>query len=103
MTKNSMSTWIEESPYHWTGPAGWTICLVVIDGRDTFELWEGTGKGSGGCRFRGQSLAKAEGAYLELTGDTTDYAERAEGRERMAEAEQIVNPAMAAFMAGRKI
>lgn len=98
-----MSAWIEESPYHWTGPVGWMICRVVLDGRDTFELWEGTGKGSGGCRFRGPTLAKAEAAYLELTGDTTDYAERAEGKARMAEAEQIVNPAMAAFMAGRKI
>ncbi|MDN0082380.1 hypothetical protein QU487_06385 [Crenobacter sp. SG2305] len=96
-----MSTWIaNSSTYYWTGPTGWTICRVVINGRDTFELWQGNGRESGGCRFRGPSLAAAEAAYQDLTGDTADYAERAEGEARMGEAE---HPAMAAFMAGRKI
>lgn len=98
-----MSTWIKESPYHWTGPAGWTICRVVINGRDTFELWQGSGRESGSCRFRGKTLVAAEVAYKEQTGDITDYAERAEGKARMAEAEQIIHPEMAAFLSNRKL
>jgi len=28
--------------YYWIGPPGWTICRVIVGGKDAFELWQTT-------------------------------------------------------------
>lgn len=32
--------WSVASSYHWTGPAGLTVCAVFVYGRWLFELWQ---------------------------------------------------------------
>lgn len=98
-----MATWIEDTGgYCWTGPMGWTICRVVLGGRDTFELWERKEQRRSECRLCGlSSLDDAQRAHLDITGDNADYAEAAAAADRMEEALEIVNPTLSAIMAGK--
>lgn len=36
---NTTVEWQQCDDYYWSGPAGWTICRVWIDGTYQFELW----------------------------------------------------------------
>ena len=100
-----MATWISDAGgYCWTGPMGWTICRVVQGGRDTFELWERKEQRRSECHRHGlSSLEDAQRAHLAMTGDDGDYAEAAAAAARMEEAQEIINPVLAAFMAGKTL
>src|SRR3546814_3338475 len=37
------SEWQERDEYYWTGPGGWTICRVYVDGVWQHELWSPAG------------------------------------------------------------
>lgn len=63
--EKSMITWTEYPPYYWSGPDGWTICRVVVGGKDAFELWNGSASSGGRCVERKGSLATAQQAYCD--------------------------------------
>lgn len=37
--------WVQRNEYYWTGPSGWTICRVFVDGMWQYELWFSRGEG----------------------------------------------------------
>ena len=43
--KKSDNPWKQVDPYYWSGPDGWSICKVIQEGEDSYELWHG-GKAS---------------------------------------------------------
>lgn len=59
--------WRKMDEYYWIGPPGWTICRVIVGGKDAFELWQTTEPAkmvAGGL----PSLKAAQKCYAEVAG-----------------------------------
>lgn len=57
------SLWKQIDPYYWSGPDGWSICKVIQNGDDYYELWQG----SKACVSRAKTLKAAQKAHLVQT------------------------------------
>ena len=39
--------WVQQNPFYWSGPQGWTICRIVMGNSERYELWRTLGEKSG--------------------------------------------------------
>ncbi|GAB3107556.1 hypothetical protein GCM10027288_17930 [Bordetella tumbae] len=58
----SATDWQQVDEYYWSGPGGWTICRVFVNGGWIFELWSG-----GECRGSRASLEGAVALQQQIT------------------------------------
>ena len=65
MDSSSGIDWKQADPYYWTGPDGWGICKVILDGSDHFELWR-----EKKCHARTKTLKAAQKAHLTHSAQT---------------------------------
>jgi hypothetical protein len=65
------SKWQQADDYYWTGPSGWTICRVFVDGVWRYELWRAADPVAAGSR---PSLDAAQMLYESLVAATSASA-----------------------------
>ncbi|WP_033839545.1 hypothetical protein [Bordetella bronchiseptica] len=56
------AAWQQRDEYYWSGPPGWTICRVWVDGGYQHELWQSRGD-VGTLVGSRATLAAAQGLY----------------------------------------
>ncbi|CAB3647450.1 hypothetical protein [Achromobacter pestifer] len=61
---NAAIEWRKVDDYYWSGPPGWTICRVWLQGRYRHELWQSEGQPR--LVGTGETFADAQRLYIEL-------------------------------------